>query len=266
MAVLGRMPNAPKLRPLAQDPQLEASERLGEAVRALRARIRLATRSHDGPRCIAVTSACPGDGKSTVAVHLAMSLAAAGDQVLLIDADLRQPRLDKEFEQETTEGLSAALRGAAIRPAEAPFSERLRYLGAGPIPSNPAELLHAPPLKHLLQDVARHAADWIIVDTPPLGRVSDALTIGELCDYVLLVVREDHTMRSDLRRSMSQLAPLEDKVLGMVYNAQTKTSEADLYAGYGSGGYGTQTFPSTRRIQAAGVRRPTGGTGPFYKD
>nr|MDA3959622.1 polysaccharide biosynthesis tyrosine autokinase [Planctomycetota bacterium] len=264
MAVFGRMPASAKLLPLAQDPELESAERMGEAIRAIRARLRLATRDHEGARRITITSSCPGDGKSTVAAQLAMSLAAAGDRVLLIDGDLRKPRLADELNMPSDEGLSAVLRGASVTPEVFAAQKNLSFLAAGPCPANPSELLHAPPLQHLLDEIAPQVADWVIIDTPPLGRVSDALIIGEHCDYLLVVVREDHTLRADLRRCISQLAPLEDKVLGMIYNAQSRHSDAELYAGYGAGGYGSGFgsggFSGTRRIQASGMRRS--GSGP----
>ncbi len=176
---------------------------------------------------LVITSSGPGEGKSTVSTRLAIALSAAGAKVLLVDADLRKPTLHKQLGDERERGLSYLLAGEdGIEPA-ATDHPNLDFLPVGVRPPNPSELLHSPALATAIARW-RSSYDYVLIDSPPLGLVSDALSVGELADGVLLVVRDRVTTKATLRLVLDRLSPLRARVLGLVFNAEQLDS-----AGYG---------------------------------
>ena len=252
LSLLGLIPHANALKTTRDDPESSSSPAYGEAIRALRARLKLVTRGHHGPRVLMITSACPGDGKTSIAARLSASLSAAGDSVLVIEGDLRAPRLGTELGGDKEPGMVEFLGGAPANIQTFESLPNLSFILAGGRTENPAELIQKGNIAHLLADDFDAVADWIIIDTPPLGRVSDALAFGEVADFILLVAREDNTLRGDLRRTMAQLMPLQEKLLGLIYNCQRRSSESELL-GYGYGYGPTYGFSTTRTSTRSGT-------------
>jgi capsular exopolysaccharide synthesis family protein len=151
----------------------------------------------------------------------------AGSSVLLVDADLRKPSLHLLFGKTNEYGLSTLLdpqqRTSNDPPTHLPRLnfQRLDFLCGGPLVANPADLLHSGRLKTLLA-VWRNAYDYIIFDTPPLGMVSDAMVLVELADGLILVVRERVTRKEILQRVAKGLAPFSSRILGFVYNGESR--------------------------------------------
>ena len=128
------------------------------------------------PAFLSVSSASPQEGKSTVAIALAVTMAQSGSKTLLVDADMRRPRLHKTFNLSTERGLSSLIIGEGdLKDVVQPTSqERLEVLPCGPIPPNPAELLHAPGFRKLLEEL-HQTYDRVIFDAPPVNPVSDPM-------------------------------------------------------------------------------------------
>lgn len=182
-----------------------------------------------------ITSASPSEGKSMMAAHVATSVATSGSRVLLVEADMRRPRLAGSFKARGDIGLSNALVGTEpvdrfVQKTEVP---NLDLLACGPVPPNPAELLHTPRFFELLNDL-KTRYDTIIFDSPPILPVADALVLAQEVDGVLVIVRAGQTSRHALRHAVRSLSAVEAPILGMVLNYQVHKS-----GGYGYGyGYG----------------------------
>ena len=226
-----------RMKALAEIPYLAGLGSLGradhgqpsdvvEAFRGLNASLQLAL-PHQENICQVwmVISSMPGEGKSTVAARWAAGLAAAGKQVLLVDADLRNPGLHRELSEPAERGLVALLAGETDVAPNPTSRENLHFLAAGGVPNNPAELLHSHCLPEWLS-FCRERFDYVIIDSPPLLPVSDALLIGALVDGLVRVVREGVTTRRDLGAVMEKLGSLREKSLGFVYNG-TRRGHSD---------------------------------------
>lgn len=183
-------------------------------------RTNLTFQSADRPlRAFAVTSAMPRDGKSTVAISLGITMAQSGRRVLLIDTDLRKPRLHKAFKVPAHEGVTSILAGdatldTAVQTTDVPG---LMLLQCGPIPPNPSELLHTKRFAQLVAD-AREAYDLVIFDSPPLGAVTDPAIISTLVDGVIVVIRARITTRAGVTAALRQLRDVSARVIGAVLN------------------------------------------------
>ena len=212
---------------------------LSEAYKTIRTNLEFLRRGHKA-EVILVTSPGAGDGKSTTASNLAISLAHAGRKVLLVDADLRRPTLHAIFATGRDRGLPHVLKDIlplhrAVRPT---LVENLDLLTAGPEVSNPAELLASPHLASALKEM-RQAYDVVIVDSSPLLAVADPSILAQAADGILLVVRTTATRRQDVERTVELLRALGAPVLGAVINGITQDEIGDRYGTYGYGyGYG----------------------------
>ncbi len=169
-------------------------------------------------KSILVTSPAPGDGKSNVAVNLALTLSESYHQsVLLIDADLRRPTLHTLFGVQNTGGLTEALKPANDgKVATVQVGESLTLLPAGRPDASPLGGLASDRLKHLIVDAASRF-DWVIVDSPPVGLLADAHLVSEAVDGALLVVRAGVTPYPDMEAAADTLG--HERVLGIVLNA-----------------------------------------------
>ncbi|HET8627213.1 MAG TPA: CpsD/CapB family tyrosine-protein kinase [Thermomicrobiales bacterium] len=187
-----------------------------EAYRALRASIKFAGDERPA-RSILLADAGAGDERATIAANVATALAAAGDATLLIDADLRHPAQHRIFGVDNDEGVSTYLRGRgdALLPLAPTAVPDLALLPAGPTPPDPAELLASDRLRRLLAQ-AREAAEFIIVDAPPVTAVADALAVAAAVDGVLLIVRSGRTRRTAAQRAKEQLLRVGANLLGVV--------------------------------------------------
>lgn len=189
-----------------------------EAFRTIRTNV-LFSSAEDGPRSVVVTSAAPGEGKTLVATNVAMSLAQVGARVLLIDADMRKPRVQELLELKPGPGLSNLLTGRAkaseaVRTTTVP---NLHVLPSGPIPPNPAELLGSQRFKELLATLKEHF-DWVIIDSPPVMAVTDAVLVGHRTNGVVFVIGSEMTNRNAALSALEQLDGVSAKLMGGILN------------------------------------------------
>jgi capsular exopolysaccharide synthesis family protein len=198
-----------------------------EAFRSLYTNIRLL--SPQAPvRSLAIGSAAPGDGKSTVAIHLAQTAAAIGQRVLLVDADLRRPQLHTRLGIPNVRGLSDAIvsdiglndviqRSHSVWSEELPGEDNLFVLTAGPIPNDPIKLLSSKKMLYLMEQFQAFF-DLVIYDTPPLAGLSDGNILAAHTDGMVMVVGIDKTDRSMVKKSLDGLKISGASVLGVVAN------------------------------------------------
>jgi len=182
-----------------------------------------------------VTSANPKDGKTTVACNLAIALAQSGQRVLLIDADLRRPRIHGAFDLDNQTGLTSALIGDA-KLADVTHDvgiDGLSVIPSGPLPPNPAELLHTKQFSRLLAEAAS-LYDRVIFDSPPLRAVTDAAILAPQCAGALVVVRSRATTRDAVSAAIRSLVDVQAHILGGVLNDVDATGGGQ---GYLEGGY-----------------------------
>ena len=201
-----------------------------EAYRALRTNLQFSAIDTD-LRSIVVTSANPGEGKTTTAVNLAIVMAQAGFSVALIDADLRRPRVHKLFGFNNTMGLTDAVIHSDLPPSHylRPTTvENLQVMTSGKVPPNPAELLGSRRMTDLLERL-RDEVDLVICDAPPTLAVTDAAIIGRQVDGILLVVDSGKTRRDAGLRAVESLRRVNGHILGAVLNRLSRTSRGYYY-------------------------------------
>lgn len=198
---------------------LDPTSAASEAYRTLRTSL-LYARVDSPPRVIVVTSPGPAEGKSTVCANLGVVLAQAGKNVLLIDCDFRRPVMHKIFGLHNAHGVVNILLGE--RSPQEVYEEPLRGLGlkvltVGSLPPNPAELLASRLLSEFLARV-REEFDYVLVDSPPTGLVSDPAILAAQGDGVLLTLDAQKTRKGDVRRTVRSLTAVGANVLGTVMN------------------------------------------------
>jgi capsular exopolysaccharide synthesis family protein len=200
---------------------------ISEAYRAIRTGILLSTPGAP-PQVILFTSGVSGEGKTVTAVNQAVTLVQAGGRVLLIDADIRKPRLHRIFRIPNGSGLSTYLAGQSRivdslhevslnGETRDDIAGKLFVLPSGPLPPNPAELLGSRRMRELLQSL-RADFDYIVIDTPPVLPVTDAVVLASFSDGVVLVVRGQVTPVAVSRESRDRLLSVNAKLLGVVLN------------------------------------------------
>ncbi len=196
---------------------------VAEAFRRVRANLQFSCPA-DGQRVVIVTSPLPNDGRTTIAVNLAMTTAQAGRRVLLIDANFRRPCLDKIFTAASQEGLSSLLigEGQLDRVVCRTDVANLDVLFAGRVPPNPAELLGSSYFHKLIKD-ASATYDQVIIDTPPILIASDAAVLASVADGVILVLRATANSRGIARRALGLLSDVGAHLFGAVLNAAPVT-------------------------------------------
>lgn len=170
-------------------------------------------------KTMVVTSANPKDGKTTVATNIAIALAQSGQRVLLVDADLRRPRIHKAFALDNRTGLTNTLVGERTlsQVTRDVGIDRLSVVTCGPLPPNPAELLHTKQFSQLLEEAAAQY-DRVIFDSPPLRAVTDAAILAPQCGGALLVVRARSTTRDAVVAATRSLRDVHANILGGVLN------------------------------------------------
>jgi succinoglycan biosynthesis transport protein ExoP len=203
-----------------------------EAFRAFRTNV-LFSSAHEGARSLVVTSTGPGEGKSMVASNLAISLAQAGQRVLLIDADMRKPKAHEIFGFKQEPGLSNVMVGSskASEAVRKTTVAGLWVLGAGRIPPNPAELLGSARFREFVSSLKAHF-DWIIIDTPPVMAVTDSSLVAHDASGVIFVVGAEMTSHHAARRAIDQLENANAKFVGAVLNRVDLKNNAYYYSQY----------------------------------
>jgi capsular exopolysaccharide synthesis family protein len=209
---------------------------VAEAFRALRANLQyLGVRRP--LQTLLVTSAAPEQGKTTITANLAVAIARSGASVAVVEGDLRRPRLDEAFGVDAGPGLTNVLVGAAeldaaIRPASVPGDAsgggagEIALLPSGPLPPNPAELLSSFQMREVLDRLSQRY-DYVLIDSPPLLAVADALELARMVDGVVLAVRQSRARTDDARELRSIVERLEVNVVGAVL------TDVEAGAGYG---------------------------------
>lgn len=179
-----------------------------------------------------LTSAGTSEGKTTTSIALAVTMAQAGNRVLLMDTDLRKPRLHRTFGVSGKVGITsllvdAAVKGEAIKKTEV---VGLDFLPCGPLPPNPADLLHSERFAELLEELASEY-DRVLLDSPPVGVVTDAAILSQLVDGALLVIQANQTTKESARRARRRLVDVDANIVGVVLN------DVDIDAGGQSNQY-----------------------------
>jgi capsular exopolysaccharide synthesis family protein len=209
---------------------------VSEAYRHLRTSILLSTAGRP-PRTLLITSSVPSEGKTTTAVNTAISLAQTGSKVLIIDADMRRPRIHSIFNLNNVNGLSALLSrevseseiSSAIQQDE---KSGLYVLTAGPVPPNPAELLGSDQMLKLIAAVAARF-NHVVVDSPPVAAFTDGVLVAAMVDAVLLVVRSGKNSRKVVARARKLLQDVGARIIGVVLNrVEAVGANSYYYSGY----------------------------------
>ena len=192
---------------------------VSEAYNRLRTNVEFACPRKDGVgRVIGVTSSCPQEGKSFNAINLAYALAKDGYQVLLLDSDMRRPSISEKLKLEQSPGLSNILSGKAeYCTHKSVLDKNLSVITAGDIPPNPSELIGSERMEKVIALLSK-SYDFVIVDLPPVGSVTDPTAISGFLDGMILVVRHKMSRRRDVTGAVRELEFSKTHVLGFVYN------------------------------------------------
>ncbi len=205
---------------------------LAEAYRQLRTSILLSTAGH-APKSLLITSSLPAEGKTTTAINTAISLAQTGAKVLIIDADMRRPRLHSVFNISNGRGLSTLLSSDLSKESLGETihfdqSAKLYLIPSGPIPPNPAELIGSEQMSKLLK-LLQETYSHVVIDSPPIASFTDGVLIASLVDGVLLVVHAGKSSRQIVRRSRQLLNDIGAKIFGVVLNNVNLNSQDNNY-------------------------------------
>ena len=203
-----------------------------EAFRAIRSNV-LFSSADEGSKVLVVTSSAPGEGKTLVATNLAVALAQANQRVLVVDADMRKPRVHSVFQHAQEPGLSNVLVGnskvsEAVRNTKVPG---LWAMPAGVLPPNPSELLGSKRFKEFIATLGQHF-DWVIIDSPPVMAVTDSSIVAHVATGVVFVIGSDQTSRHTAQRSLEQLRNANAKMIGAILNRVDLAHHGYYYSQY----------------------------------
>ena len=213
----------------------EPSSSSAESYRGVRVSVMLSL-ANKPPKTILVTSMSAGEGKTTTASNLAVSFAHAGKKTLLIDSDLRRPRLHTVFDLDNTEGLSTYLAGNTVDGSfilKGPAAG-LHIITSGPLAPTPSELLSSERMAHLLEKMANEF-DVILLDSPPVTSATDTMVLKKIMQQTIVVVRSGRTTYEVAGKGLKRLQDIDSKMPGIVINAADL--EKDFYSYYGYDGY-----------------------------
>ncbi|WP_374157617.1 polysaccharide biosynthesis tyrosine autokinase [Mycobacterium sp. G7A2] len=243
--VVGSIPLDKERRRHAAIPFESDNTAIAEAFRKLRTNLQFLAVDNP-PRVIVCTSSMPHEGKSTTAINIALALAEADHNVVLVDGDMRRPMLHKYLDLVGAVGFSTVLSGGATLTESLQKTRfpGLTVLTSGPIPPNPSELLGSQSAKKLLIEL-RGQFDFVIVDSTPLLAVTDAAILAAAADGVLVIARFGHTRREQLAHAVASLKDVGARLLGAVYT-MVPTRGHNSY-GYGYTYYGEDSMNRPRR-------------------
>jgi succinoglycan biosynthesis transport protein ExoP len=226
---------------------------VAESYRVLRTNLIFSSAETTG-RALVVSSANPGEGKTTTVANLASSLALNGAKVLAVDADLRRPTMHQHFGVAKTPGLTDLIVGKcqASQAIQATRFKGLQILPCGYVPPNPAELLGSPAMKHVVEALKSHY-DWVLIDTPPILAMADTPVLCPLVEGVILVVGAEVSGRPTLQRAIDQIVGVGGKIVGVVLN-KVNLERNSYYYGQYYGEYYRAYYAegSSRQARAAG--------------
>lgn len=211
------------------------SSAIAEAFRKFRTNLQFLAVDNP-PRVIVIASSLPSEGKSTTAINIALALAEAEHNVVLVDGDMRRPMLDKYLDVVGSVGFSTVLSGGATLPEvlQKTGVAGLTILASGPVPPNPSELLGSQAAKKVLSEL-KGQFDYVIVDSSPLLAVTDAAILSASSDGVLLIARFGQTKRDQLAHAMRNLADVDAALLGAVFTMTPARRHASYsYSYYGN--------------------------------
>lgn len=215
----------------------EPSSAASEAFRGIRTKILFST-AEEPPKVIAVTSVAPGEGKTISSANLALVMAQTGSKVVLIDCDMRRPKLHKLFGVNRDRGISNVLVGESELDSVIVNTgiSGLCLIPCGPIPPNPSELLGSAHMKKVLDTLRKHF-DHILIDTPPISAVADVILLTRSVDGILFVVRANGPARDLIRNGLNQLSAVSARILGAILNDVNLNRNAYYYKYYHSYSY-----------------------------
>jgi len=272
LSTLGAIPlipggNSPEKLITVREPRSPVAE----AYRSLRTGVQFSTIDRPESTVIQITSSNPSEGKSITSANLAVVIAQAGLRVLLVDSDLRRPAVHKIFSTDNRFGFTDLLRNLRnqdfdqtldalltelVRPT---LVEGLNVLTSGPIPPNPSELLGSNMHRQLLQAL-RARYDYIVMDSPPVLIVTDAMVLSTQVDGTILVIDAETTPKNQLKQSSERLKEVNANVLGVVVNRLNPKQDGfgayssyTQYRKYGEGSYG---YPETAKPASKGWKFP----------
>ncbi|MBE7015356.1 MAG: polysaccharide biosynthesis tyrosine autokinase [Ruminococcaceae bacterium] len=219
---------------------------VNEAYKTARTNIIFSLNAVKGCKKIIITSASPAEGKTTTCLNMAIAFAQTSARVLVIDADLRKPRIYRHLGIERENGLSDLLCGmcdvdTAIKHCEA---HKIDCITSGQIPPNPAELLSSAEMGALLDSISDRY-DYIFIDTPPVTVVTEAAAMAKYASGVILVVRQNNTIHESIKRARNSLLLTDAKILGFILN------DID-YSAYGYGRYNKYNYRTARKYGYGG--------------
>ena len=228
-----------------------------EAYKTLRTNVMFSLTGEENAKVVAVTSSQQSEGKSITALNLAISFAQTDRKVIILDCDLRRPKLARLLQMTNTVGLSNLLMDPSLKDLAIVHSgiHNVDVVLSGDIPPNPSELLSSPRMQRLLKEL-KEQYDFVVLDTPPVNVVIDAVVLAPNVDGVLFVVRSDQSERGSVTHAVEQLKYANAKILGFVLNGVQLENTNYGYGkykygrhrryGYGYGKYGYAKYGYTK--------------------
>jgi len=204
---------------------------VAESYRLIRSGLLLSSAERP-PKTMLVTSMNAQEGKTSTTANIARILTQSGNSVLVIDCDLRRPRMHELFGVKSQIGLSSFLTGAtADNVVQKAMDENIFFIPSGPIPPAPAELLGSAKMKQLIENLAEKF-DFILLDSPPVQSVTDSLVLGQYVDGTIVVVRAGKTTNEEMESGMKKLRDVQTRFLGFVLNGMKNQDMGKYYYGY----------------------------------